>query len=58
MSKGTPTNFSRSFSFCVVTPTGQLLVWQMRATMQPTEIIAIVPKPNSSAPSSAPMITS
>ena len=25
-----------SFSFCVVTPTGQLFVWQMRAAMQPT----------------------
>ena len=40
-------------SFCVVTPTGQLLVWQMRAITHPTAIIAMVPNPNSSAPSSA-----
>ena len=31
---------------------------QKPAAMQPTAIIAIVPKPNSSAPSSAPSITS
>ena len=30
----------------------------IRAMMQPTAIIAMVPKPNSSAPSSAPMTTS
>lgn len=33
----------RSFSFWVVTPTGQLFVWQMRAMMHPSAIMAIVP---------------
>ena len=37
--------------------TGQLFVWQMRAAMHPVAIIAMVPKPNSSAPMSAPIIT-
>ena len=41
---GVPGNFLRSSSFWVVTPTGQLLVWQMRAMMQPSAIMAIVPK--------------
>ena len=39
-------------------PTGQVLRWQTRAITQPSEIIAIVPKPYSSAPSKAPIITS
>ena len=43
----------RSASFCVVTPTGQLLVWQMRAMMHPSAIMAMVPKPYSSPPLSA-----
>lgn len=40
---GVPGNFLRSSSFCVVTPTGQLFVWQIRAMMQPSAIMAIVP---------------
>mmetsp|Transcript_4361 Transcript_4361/g.6137 ORF Transcript_4361/g.6137 Transcript_4361/m.6137 type:complete len:253 (+) Transcript_4361:234-992(+) len=55
---GVPGNRFRSSSFCVVMPTGQLLVWHTRAMMQPSATIAMVPKPNSSAPISAPITTS
>ena len=48
----------RSASFCVATPTGQLFVWQTRAIMQPSAIIATEPKPYSSAPSRAAITTS
>ena len=39
-------------------PTGQVLRWQTRIMMQPMAISGAVEKPNSSAPSSAPMTTS
>mmetsp|Transcript_19311 Transcript_19311/g.58424 ORF Transcript_19311/g.58424 Transcript_19311/m.58424 type:complete len:318 (-) Transcript_19311:96-1049(-) len=55
---GSAGNFSRSFIFCVVTPTGQVLRWQTRAMTQPPAIMAMVPKPNSSAPMTAPSTTS
>jgi hypothetical protein len=46
------------FFFLGGDPTGQLLVWQTRAIMQPSAIMAMEPKPNSSAPIRAPMTTS
>lgn len=42
----------------LATPTGQLLVWQIRAMTQPVAIIATDPKPYSSAPMAAAMRTS
>ena len=32
---GEPVNFARSASFCVHTPTGQVLEWHWRTMMQP-----------------------
>ena len=58
MSSGSPRTRSRSFDFCVATPTGQLFVWQTRAMTQPAATMATVPKPNSSAPRSASLTTS
>ena len=55
---GLPVNFFRSSGFCVATPTGQVLRWQTRIMMQPTETSGAVEKPNSSAPSSAATTTS
>ena len=55
---GSPVNFARSFGSCVATPTGQVLRWQARIMMQPSTTSGAVAKPNSSAPSSAPMTTS
>ena len=57
-SPGAPGKRARSSSLWLATPTGQLLVWQMRAMMQPVAIIATVPNPYSSAPSSAACTTS
>ena len=42
----------------MATPTGQVLRWHLRIMMQPAAISGAVAKPNSSAPSSAPMTTS
>ena len=39
-------------------PTGQVLRWHLRIMMQPSTTSGAVAKPNSSAPSSAPMTTS
>mmetsp|Transcript_103646 Transcript_103646/g.302495 ORF Transcript_103646/g.302495 Transcript_103646/m.302495 type:complete len:253 (-) Transcript_103646:2636-3394(-) len=50
---GVPGNFFRSRSCCVATPTGQRFMWQTRAMMQPSAIMATLPKPNSSPPSMA-----
>mmetsp|Transcript_123307 Transcript_123307/g.348434 ORF Transcript_123307/g.348434 Transcript_123307/m.348434 type:complete len:302 (+) Transcript_123307:903-1808(+) len=47
---GVPGNFFLSSSRCVATPTGQRFMWQTRAMMQPSAIIAILPNPNSSPP--------
>mmetsp|Transcript_65142 Transcript_65142/g.204141 ORF Transcript_65142/g.204141 Transcript_65142/m.204141 type:complete len:295 (-) Transcript_65142:1313-2197(-) len=47
---GVPGNFFRNRSCCVATPTGQRFMWQTRAMMQPSAIIAMLPKPNSSLP--------
>ena len=57
-SPGAPGNRARSSSRWLATPTGQLLVWQMRAMMQPVAIMAMVPKPYSSAPIRAARTTS
>ena len=48
----------RSTGSCVATPTGQVLRWHLRIMMQPSTTSGAVAKPNSSAPSSAPMTTS
>ncbi len=53
-----PVNFSRSFGFWVAMPTGQVSRWQTRIMMQPITTSGAVAKPNSSAPSRAPMTTS
>ena len=55
---GLPVNRARSSGFCVATPTGQVSRWQTRIMMQPDTTSGAVAKPNSSAPSSAPMTTS
>mmetsp|Transcript_30564 Transcript_30564/g.40375 ORF Transcript_30564/g.40375 Transcript_30564/m.40375 type:complete len:227 (-) Transcript_30564:3696-4376(-) len=55
---GVPGKRLRSSSFWVVMPTGQLLVWQTRAIMHPSATMAMVPKPYSSAPNRAAIITS
>jgi hypothetical protein len=55
---GWPVNRWRSSGFCVATPTGQVSRWQTRIMMQPDTTSGALAKPNSSAPSSAAMITS
>ena len=55
---GLPANFLRSTGSCVATPTGQVLRWHLRIMMQPSTTSGAVAKPNSSAPSSAPITTS
>lgn len=55
---GLPVNRSRSTGFWVATPTGQVSRWQTRIMMQPDTTSGAVAKPNSSAPSSAAIITS
>jgi hypothetical protein len=55
---GLPANLRRSTGSCVATPTGQVLRWHLRIMMQPSTTSGAVAKPNSSAPSSAPMTTS
>ena len=55
---GLPVNFLRSTGSCVATPTGQVFRWHLRIMMQPAAISGAVAKPNSSAPSSAPITTS
>mmetsp|Transcript_5453 Transcript_5453/g.22327 ORF Transcript_5453/g.22327 Transcript_5453/m.22327 type:complete len:291 (+) Transcript_5453:831-1703(+) len=57
-SPGAPGNLALSSSRWDATPTGQLLVWQMRAMTHPVAIMATVPKPYSSAPMSAHWMTS
>ena len=55
---GWPTKRLRSTGSCVATPTGQVLRWHTRIITQPAAISGAVEKPNSSAPSSAPITTS
>ncbi len=55
---GLPWNLARSTGSCVATPTGQVLRWHLRIMMQPSAISGAVEKPNSSAPSIAPITTS
>ena len=55
---GEPSNFCRSASSCVQTPTGQVLEWHCRTMMQPIATSEAVPMPNSSAPSMAAITTS
>ena len=46
---------ARSTGSCVATPTGQVFRWHLRIMMQPSTTSGAVAKPNSSAPSSAPI---
>ena len=55
---GVPRKRARSSGSWVAIPTGQVFRWQTRIMMQPIAISGAVEKPNSSAPSSAPMTTS
>src|SRR3990167_5168321 len=55
---GLPENLARNSGSCVATPTGQVFRWHLRIMMQPSTTSGAVAKPNSSAPSSAPMATS
>jgi len=55
---GVPSNFLRSASSCVQTPTGHVLLWHCRTMMQPIATRDAVPMPNSSAPSMAAITTS
>ena len=55
---GVPTKRFRSTGSCVAMPTGQVFRWHLRIMMQPMATSGAVAKPNSSAPSSAPMTTS
>ena len=55
---GVPAKRRRSSGSCVAMPTGQVLRWQTRIMMQPAATSGAVEKPNSSAPSSAPTMTS
>ena len=55
---GEPSNFFRSSSSWVQTPTGQVLLWHCRTMMQPIATRLAVPMPNSSAPSMAAITTS
>src|ERR1035438_7493766 len=55
---GVPRNLARNAGSCVAMPTGQVLRWHLRIMMQPSATSGAVEKPNSSAPSSAAMVTS
>ena len=55
---GWPLKRRRSTGFCVAMPTGQVSRWQTRIITQPDTTSGAVAKPNSSAPSSAPITTS
>ncbi len=55
---GLPAKRLRSSGFWVAMPTGQVSRWQTRIMMQPDTTSGAVAKPNSSAPSSAAIITS
>ena len=55
---GTPAKRERSSGSWVAIPTGHVFRWQTRIMMQPSAISGAVEKPNSSAPSSAPITTS
>ena len=55
---GSPVKRLRSSGSCVAMPTGQVLRWQARIITQPSVTSGAVAKPNSSAPSSAPITTS
>ncbi len=50
--------WARSFGSCVATPMGQVFCEHLRIMTQPKVMSAAVPKPNSSAPSNAVMMTS
>ena len=55
---GVPSNFFRSSSSWLHTPTGHVLLWHCRTMMQPIATRLAVPMPNSSAPSIAAITTS
>ncbi len=55
---GRPAKRRRSSGLWVATPTGQVSLWQARIITQPTDTSGAVANPNSSAPSSAAMMTS
>ena len=58
MYSGFPLKHLRSAGSCVATPTGQVFSWHLRIITQPRQTSTVVAKPNSSAPSSAPITTS
>ena len=58
MYSGFPANRLRSSGSWVATPTGQEFSWHLRIITQPRQTRTVVAKPNSSAPSSAPITTS
>src|ERR1700740_1355691 len=55
---GGPVKRLRNTGSWVAMPTGQVLRWHLRIMMQPAAINGAVEKPNSSAPSNAPITTS
>ena len=55
---GVPANLARRWGRWVAMPVEQVSRWQARSMMQPSAIIAAVPKLNSSAPSRAAISTS
>ena len=55
---GVPLKRLRNTGSCVAIPTGQVFRWHLRIMRQPAAMSGAVEKPNSSAPSSAPMMTS
>jgi hypothetical protein len=55
---GWPEKRWRNTGSWVATPTGQVFRWHLRIMMQPSTTSGAVAKPNSSAPSRAPMTTS
>ncbi len=55
---GLPAKRARSLGSCVAMPTGQVFMWHLRTMTQPIVTSTELPKPNSSAPSSAAMARS
>ena len=58
IASGVPVKRWRSTGSWVAMPTGQVFRWHLRIMMQPDATRGAVEKPNSSAPSRAPMTTS
>ena len=58
MYSGLPEKHLRRSGSCVATPAGQVLAWHCRIMTHPRQTKMVVAKPNSCAPSKAPMTTS